>query len=377
MLKGSVKFERKNIKTESNSVQYEFGKTPVIHNTVIQNSNIKQTFMYDENDWLLVVDGCGRQQYTSRKGTRKTAIKWGQLKLFTTELQFLNKYWNPETHPNPICVYVGAATGNHIYMLSKMFPQFQFHLYDGRNFDPRLEGQENIKIFVKLFTDTEVELYKNRDDVFFISDIRSLTYNTSEFESEETQRKNEEIAINDMKLQMDWVNKIQPVKAHIKFRLPYCYDWCKDAYFDYLDGEVYKQAFAPHTSTECRLVPDLTAPNRKWDYKVYEEMMFYHNNVVREHVKFANPLNNINEPISEELGLLQDFDSVVFVYTIKEYFEKFGQDVSNSQILSFCKKIIDDIGAGVVNLVNLRAGLSGTLSSTIKNRIAKMTVEDE
>jgi hypothetical protein len=377
MLKGSVKFERKNIKTESNSVQYEFGKTPVIHNTVIQNSNIKQTFMYDENDWLLVVDGCGRQQYTSRKGTRKTAIKWGQLKLFTTELQFLNKYWNPETHPNPICVYVGAATGNHIYMLAKMFPQFQFHLYDGRNFDPRLEGQENIKIFVKLFTDTEVDLYKNRDDVFFISDIRSLTYNTSEFETEETQRKNEEIAINDMKLQMDWVTKIQPVKAHIKFRLPYCYDWCENAYFDYLDGEVYKQAFAPHTSTECRLVPDLTAPNRKWDYKVYEEMMFYHNNVVREHVKFANPLNNINEPISEELGLLQDFDSVVFVYTIKEYFEKFGQDVSNSQILGFCKKIIDDIGAGVVNLVNLRAGLSGTLSSTIKNRIAKMTVEDE
>lgn len=377
MLKGSVKFERKNIKTDSNSVQYEFGKTPVIHNTVIQNSSIKQTFMYDENDWLLVVDGCGRQQYTSRKGTRKTAIKWGQLKLFTTELQFLNKYWNPETHPNPICVYVGAATGNHIYMLAKMFPVFQFHLYDGRNFDSRLEGQENIKIFVKLFTDTEVELYKNRDDVFFISDIRSLTYNTSEFETEEMQHKNEEIAINDMKLQMDWVTKIQPVKAHIKFRLPYCYDWCENAYFDYLDGEVYKQVFAPHTSTECRLVPDLTLPNRKWEYKVYEEMLFYHNNVVREHVKFVNPLNNINESISEELGLLQDFDSVVFVYTIKEYFEKFGQGVSNSQILSFCKKIIDDIGAGVVNLPNLRAGLHGTLTSAIKNRIAKMTVDDE
>jgi hypothetical protein len=377
MLRGGVKFDSRKLKTEFQNKENDFGSTPVIHNTVIQKGNINQTFTYEENEWLLTVDGCGRQKYTSRKGLRKTAIKWGQMKLFITEMQFFNKYWDPETVPSPLCVYVGAATGNHIYMLAKLYPQFTFHLYDGRAFDSRLEGVENIKLFVKLFTDEDVKKYKNRNDVFFISDIRSLVYNTAEFENEETQRKNEEIAMNDMRLQMDWVVQIQPVKAHLKFRLPYCYDWCKDSYFEYLDGEVYKQPFSPHTSTECRLVPDLNNPIKKWDYKVYEEMMFYHNNIVREHVKFSNPLNGINESISEELGLLQDFDSVVFVYTIKEYLEKFSSDAKNSQVLHLCKTIIQDIGAGVVNLVNLRAGLSGTLSSTIKNKINKMTSEDE
>jgi hypothetical protein len=364
----------------------DLGSTPVFHNTIIQNSSnsLNDTYTYNENDWLLVCDGAGQQKYTSRKGMVKKTLKWGQMKLFITELQFLNKYWNPEEVPNPICVYVGAATGNHIVFLARMFPQILFHLYDGREFDPRLKNEPNVKTYVQLFTDKETEKYTGRNDVFFISDIRSLSYNQDTIQNEETDKLNEEITMNDMKLQMDWVLKIKPVKAHLKFRLPYNYDdkyeWSREMKsFPYLDGDIYKQPFSPPTSTEARLVPDLNNANKNWDFRAYENMMFYHNNVIREHVKFNNPLNGINEPIAEELGLLQDFDSVVFITTIKEYLEKMNvESPTIEQCLQLSKAIIEDIGLGVVSFVNLRAGLKGTLSATIKSRIRKtLEVDDD
>lgn len=384
-MKRGVRLSSSSIKSEpkiSNSLKTEgidLGSTPVFHNTIIQSSggDLNQTFSYNENDWLLVADGAGTQKYTSRKGMAKKALKWGQMKLFITELQFLNKYWNPLEVPNPTCVYVGAATGNHIVFLSKMFPQINFHLYDGRPFDPRLESVENVKLFQKLFTDEDVEKYKDRSDIFFISDIRSLEYNQDSIQNEETDKKNEDTTINDMNLQMSWVVRIKPVKAHLKFRLPYNYDdkyeWSRERKsFPYLDGDIYKQPFSPHTSTETRLVPDLKSATKEWDFRAYENMMFYHNNVVREHVKFNNPLTGINEPISEELGLLQDFDSVVFITTIKEYLEKFNvKDISVEQIMKIAKAIIKDVGADAITFVDLRAGLSGTLTSTVKTRMRR------
>jgi len=374
MLKSGVKSNRSSeIKSATKNVisDIDLGSTPVFHSALLQNG-LNQTFTYNEDDWLLVADGDGKQEYTERRGKRKTALKWGQMKLFITELQFLNKYWNPKEVPNPVCVYVGAAAGNHIVFLARMFPQIEFHLYDGRDFDSRLESESNVKLFKKLFTESEVKQYKDKNNIFFISDIRSLTYDINSINNEENQRKNEEIANNDMKLQMNWVIEIKPVKAHLKFRLPYAYNWVKDESYSYLDGDVYKQAFAPHTSTECRLVPNLDLPLKNWNFKLYEQLMFYQNNVVREHVKFNNPLTGINEPISEELGLLQDFESVVFITTIREYLEKFTNvngEIGNKHILELSKAIIEDIGSGVVNLVNLRAGLNGTLTSTIKSRI--------
>jgi hypothetical protein len=380
---GSIKSEPKTLTTNEGT---NLGSTPVFHNTIIQNSggDLNQTYNYTEDDWLLVADGSGSQKYTSRKGTMKKAIKWGQMKLFITELQFLNKYWNPSDVPNPICVYVGAATGNHIVFLAKMFPQIEFHLYDGRSFDSRLESVENVKLFVKLFTNDDVKKYKDRNDVFFISDIRSLEYNQDVIQNEETDKKNEDATINDMNLQMSWVVQIKPVKAHLKFRLPYNYDdkyeWSRERKsFQYLDGDIYKQPFAPHTSTEARLVPDLKLAVKDWDFRAYENIMFYHNNVVREHVKFNNPLTGINESISEQMGLMQDFDSIVFITTIKEYLTKFNNnsegvkeaEISNEQVMKLSKAIIKDVGADVITFVNLRAGLSGTLTSAVKSRMRR------
>ena len=158
MLNSRVKVS-KNVNFRSAKTEaINLGSTPVFHNTEIFKG-FDDTYVYDEDDWLLIGDGCGKQEYFRRRGMRKTCLKWGQMKLFITELQFLNKYWNPEEVPNPTCVYVGAATGNHIVFLARMFPQIKFHLYDGIEFDPRLSKYSNVRNYVKLFTDEDSKFY--------------------------------------------------------------------------------------------------------------------------------------------------------------------------------------------------------------------------
>jgi hypothetical protein len=202
------------------------------------------------------------------------------------------------------------------------------------------------------------EFKKFNDRLFFISDIRSLEYEKGFQGVEEYERKNEELAMEDMNLQMKWVQELKPVQSLLKFRLPYEYKWTNknDKYFLYLDGDLFKQAWSAPTSTETRIVPNLSITPRNWDFREYESMMFYQNNVIREHISFINPLTNINEPICLELGLTQDYDSTLFVITIKEYLDKYNADTSPEAVLKLCKAIIEDIGKGVVSIGGLRSG---------------------
>jgi hypothetical protein len=354
------------------------GPTPVFHNIEVQNNgDLTKPFYYKEDPWLTVCDGCGKQEYFRRADRIKTAIKWGQLKLFTSELSFLNRYWNPVEVPEPTVVYVGAAPGNHIYFLSRMFPLAKFYLYDKQPFDARLFDLPNVVIEQRYFEQEDIDSFKGRNDVFFISDIRNIKY-TKDDNTEETERLNTQIVIDDMNLQMSWVKEIQPVKAMIKFLLPYVYAWTTEKYLTYMDGDIYKQPWAGQTSTECRMVPDLSMPPRNWSYEVYQSMMFYHNNVIREHIKFVNPLTTIVEPLSKDLGLLNDWDSTVFTMTVKDYLVKFNVETTPDAVLRLCKAIIEDIGKGTVSLTGLRSGaVSGDKLIAIQKAMKEMGEEQE
>jgi hypothetical protein len=361
--------------------ELDLGPTQPLHNIDVQHGDIAQPFDFKENEWLVVGDGCGSQKYFSRADRVKKAVKWGQLKLFTSELQFLNKYWDSDAIPEPIIVYVGAAPGNHINFLAQMIPQATFYLYDSQPFDARLAQRSNVRIAQRYFQQADVDTFKAfKDRLFFISDIRSLAYEKGFQGIEEYERKNEEMAMEDMNLQMKWVQELMPVKAHLKFRLPYEYKWTdKDTkYVLFLDGDLYKQPWSAPTSTEARLVPDLSLPLRNWDFRVYESMMFYHNNVIREHIKFMNPLTNINESICTELGLTQDYDSTVFVVTVRDYITKFNGDTNPESVLKLCKAIIEDVGKGVVSIVGLRSGVNNeTKLYAIQRAMKEARVDNE
>lgn len=82
-----------------------------------------------------------------------------------SEIFLLTKY--PKGH----CVYVGAADGKHISLLHDMFPEVTFDLYDPRKF--MIKEGPRIKIYRQFFGDTDAKKYAGRDDIIFISDIRT------------------------------------------------------------------------------------------------------------------------------------------------------------------------------------------------------------
>lgn len=89
-------------------------------------------------------------EYRSRGGERNhTVVNSRQRKLILSEIQFLTNYLSKGVY-KPIVVYAGAAPGIHIRLLSSMFPDVEFHLYDPGEFQVSSGG--NIKVYRAPFT---------------------------------------------------------------------------------------------------------------------------------------------------------------------------------------------------------------------------------
>lgn len=197
---------------------------------------------------------------------KKDKLHRGQYKLYLSEIDFLTDY----ARYNSLVIYVGAAAGHHINDLYDNFKHFnlKYHLYDTNYFDSMLHTKENITLFHEYFTDDHCQKYLEYPDVLFISDIRNM----------EVLSANRDVVPEDMTFQMDWVLKINPRACMLKFRLPYDSDEC----VEYLDGEVRLQAYAPNSSTECRLVATKPYKKRMYDSKDNEKRMFYLNKIIRQ-----------------------------------------------------------------------------------------------
>lgn len=201
-----------------------------------------------DRSMLRLKSNAARREYYSRKNQKelKYAVHWGQRKLLLSELEFLVFFWDPDKVQNPIIVYAGAAGGEHIPILPKLVPQIKkLHLYDPSPF--HIKESEKIKIYHKKFTNEDALKWSNRDDIFFISDIRTADYKVL------TPNENEKKILKDMKMQKEWVSIMNPVEALLKFRLPYP-DF-GEKIVPYFYGHVFLQPWAPPTSTETRLVP--------------------------------------------------------------------------------------------------------------------------
>jgi len=331
--------------------------TPLTHGPIVPKPN--EFLAFDRTTWLTLGDGDGHQAYYRRKNQTKSSVKWGQLKLLTTEIQFLTLYWDPKHHRDPVCLYVGAAPGTHLLTLIEMFPWFTYHLYDPRDFDPRLKTRDNVVLHQEFFSESQAHEWKSKSNLFFICDIRTSSYERLQgSETEADQMKNEEYVRQDMANQASWTRIIRPVRAQLKFRLPYTYDFVKRAgpTREYLDGVVYRQAWASQTSTETRLVPGPELLSRDWTLASYEDGLFYHNTQVRENFHFLNPFTKGKEPIAADLGLTNDYDSVLFGTILQEYLMRFGAKGSYSEFYALAKKVIRDTGGTKRNLVSIRSG---------------------
>lgn len=291
-----------------------------------------QTFTWDK---LLISKDSPKLDYYRRKDEVKTSVHWGQRKLFISEILFLTFFHDPNKVPNPIILYVGAAPGTHIKYLSELFPECIFHLYDPAKFDSHLHNLNNVYIHQQFFTDEDAKTWANRNDVYFISDIRTANPETMG-EQEVEQHINE-----DMDSQKRWYEIMRPVHAFLKFRLPWPDRWAAPLR-EYLYGYLFVQPWAPQTSTEGRLYPIKDNQGNpilfKWGNKDYESAMFYHNTVVRETVKFA--------PVPfDPPELLDDYDSIAEVFILRNFLAKKGLPYTDHNVRELSRRITAELNA--------------------------------
>ena len=299
---------------------------------------------------LTLGEGDEKEKYYKTDKFKRTSINFGQLKLLLSEIQFINNYWDSDKIKNPIILYIGAAGGEHINILAKLYPQFEYHLYDKPvepfKWSENLFGNDKITIYDKYFTDEDMDPWGNKDNVFLISDVRSLSYERTE--DEEIEKKNENLVDEDMRLQEKWVKNIKPVESLLKFRLPVPFDWQKEKNYKYFDGLVYFQQWELTASNELRIVPfhsDGEYKDRNYNIDTYSSLMFYHRNTARQKTNFVNILNGQDLPIAPELGLTNDYDSIASIFIISEYLMRYDIEASEENVINlmkFCIKGAND-----------------------------------
>jgi len=150
--------------------------TQYLHESQVEKKEYFSDFTFQD---LLITSNSPRLVYRKKTGN-KNSVHWGQRKLLLSEILFFTEHWDKSLIPEPTCVYAGAAPGVHIDLLSKMFPSFNFILYDPAPFAMNLLGNNpKIKILTGkngFFTNDEAKKYADRKDIFFISDIRTADY---------------------------------------------------------------------------------------------------------------------------------------------------------------------------------------------------------
>ena len=231
-----------------------------------------------------------------------------------SEIEFFTLYG----FENALVVYAGAAPGVHITYLSKLFPTYRFVLVDPIR--SALHNTTNIDCRQCLFTDETAQEFANRNDVLFISDIRSSMPDQASWELVES------IVSNDMAAQKKWHKIIKPKRSMLKFRLPWDPGVTK-----YLPGDVYLPIWGPQTTTEARLIvapgPDILYDNTEHEWK-----MFYFNTVTRigwyPHNIVAEGLDHCYDCACEVLILQQYLQSIKQNNNINNTIAKMSHEIS-------------------------------------------------
>lgn len=214
----------------------------------------------------------------------------GQRKLLIAEVQFMTQH----ASKSKTVVYIGAAGGWHIPALCELFPEHRFLLYDPAPFAKTLldymkKNPKRVAVYNELFPPREKDGRAARDlaaatsgseGFLLISDIRRR-------DASESHPTNADVYA-DMTLQSDICREMNPKAAHLKCRLPYLDPEAvppePDIDVRIPKGDIYFQAWAPHKSTETRLVivppyndTEMMTLSARW----YESALFYHNMVCR------------------------------------------------------------------------------------------------
>lgn len=210
-----------------------------------------------------------RHYFTRTQEQKSSVVHWGQRKLFMNELSFLTECYTDDIKH---VLYAGAAPGIHIPYLVELFPQLHFTLVDPKPFDQKLvhDTTGRISVINDYFTDELAHAWSRRDDMLFISDIRSANY------SRDGSHTCDMKIVRDMKAQERWVNIMNPRAATLKFRPLW-----NDLHTRYFDGTIKLQVWGPVSSTETRMIVRRDTGYKHHNNRKYERQMFHFNSITR------------------------------------------------------------------------------------------------
>lgn len=267
-----------------------------------------------------------RKRYVKEHFNPK-AIHLGQRKLLISEIEFLTRVIRKakEKEQGKIeysLLYVGAAPGQHIPILSDMFPEIKFILYDPAKF--AIQPSKSIEIHQTLFTDEEAEKYKGRKDLLFVSDIRSVPRSGYQ-DPDNVDSEFEEEVLKNLNQQRKWVEDLHPIRSLLKFRLPFTPE-SDNVTTEYFDGVINFQAYSPSQSAETRLEVGNNPKIITYNNTIYEQQMFYFNTNYRiQGFQHYNRRYGWSYDTIREFMILKKYISLrgEGELNIPKYFEKF------------------------------------------------------
>jgi SAM-dependent methyltransferase len=276
----------------------------------VSRNDVVRDCKIDKPVYRMLTDTMQREKYHTRNNEWKGVIHWGQRKLLLTEIEFLTIFLKKYTDTKPVyMIYAGAAPGTHVLYLSSLFPTVHFELYDPRDFNIGLKGNDMINTHVQYFTDDTAKQWIETDHtdktILLVSDIR--TGEPGKMSDIEVENR---VKI-DHEWQQTWYRIMNPKMAMFKFRLPW-----DDEKTEYLDGSIYIQPYPPATSTETRLIVGYNCGMKIYDNRQYEEQLFYYNNYERN-MEYTNCLSHI-KPIYKE-WLKNEYDYAAEVHILRDY----------------------------------------------------------
>ena len=246
-----------------------------------------------------------------------TTVYYGQRKLLVNEMLFLALYglqkypeikdenWGeiekgmphiPKDKKTPLLVYAGAGSGGqHLLYLCKLFSGVMFYCYDLSDYDKNLRDEcekgkyPNVVLVQTMFTEKERDFFATLSndqgyDVYFMSDIRSAG------KQESFEEKEERVDI-DNQLQYNWVEKIRPVVAHLKWRTPYTLDET-----NVMTPAVFMlEPWAGPDSGELRQMVERPPKGEPYQYETVqrsdiETRIVTFNNILKQYAHYRHPL---------------------------------------------------------------------------------------
>lgn len=228
--------QQSRISRQSRKINYDSDKSfKLSSSNNLKPFNGGNLIVKEDYPYLLTSDLEKRVYHNIQSVFNLTNSHWGQLKLFYSEVIFLNLCMKKYDLNDCVCVYAGAAPGHHNFILRMMYPTLRWILVDPAPFVTKEDSHISIynEYFTNDFIDSVVKKHKFvlRTDIkndnntsprhiLFISDIR-LGLDKDDTISERTYFKQWERAIlRDNIMQQEWAMLLGAKYIMYKFHMP-------------------------------------------------------------------------------------------------------------------------------------------------------------